>query len=321
MKVESHVASVPESSVAALEEFEREFTYPLGSGCRFRISHGADYLGFFRAMGEATLVTVSEGGNIVGSISRVRRNLVLKTGSDAAARTSPCHYLGDLKVRQECRGGTVLARLFRETKRQILASDTHACYGVVMGGTGRLPTDYTGRVGVPAFENLGEIMILRLASSGDTSVPVACREVMADGMRAVAEPIGPAGYQCGAANRRGRSRMEPVHLVAGDGAACATLEDTRRVKRLFLDSGEELVSAHLGGFRYRTAEAAGLLLKDAVSLARAAGYPAVFCAVPANRIEGLRPLLAGLEVTEAPATVYGVGMERSMEWWVDTAEI
>lgn len=321
MRVESHLSRVPGDAAAALEEFEREFTYPLGTGCRFRISHGEDYLGFFRAMGEATLVTVSGGGKIAGSLARVRRHLVLRTAPDAEARTSPCHYLGDLKVRAECRGGTVLARLFRETKHQILASDTHACYGVVMGGTGRLPTDYTGRVGVPGFENLGGITILRLASGDAGGGAAACRRVDADEMLAVVDRVAMAGYQCGTADRRGRSLMEPVHLVAGEGDACATLEDTRRVKRLFVDSGEELVSAHLGSFRYRSEEAAGSLLGAVVAMARESGYPAVFCAVPEGRMKTLRPWLTGLEVTEAPATVYGVGMQRGMEWWMDTAEI
>lgn len=321
MKVESHVSRVPESAAAALEEFEKEFTYPLGDGCRFRISHGGDYLGFFRAMGEAALVTVSDHGKITGSLARVRRNLILRTEPGRDARLSPCHYLGDLKVRVDCRGGGVLARLFRETKRQILASDTHACYGVVMGGTGRLPTDYTGRVGVPAFEKLAEITILRLTSGAPDRAAMSCRVVTADEMHAVVERMGLAGYRCGAVEQRCRSRMEPVPLVAGEGDACATLEDTRLVKRLFLDSGGEMVSAHLSSFQYRTEEAAGSLLKDAVERAGEAGCPAVFCAVPTGRMETLRPWLAGLEVTEAPATVYGVGLEQGMDWWMDTAEI
>ena len=78
MKLESHQSRIPESTAAALEEFEQEFTYPLGEGCRFRISHGGDYLRFFRAMGEATLLVAARDGEITGSLARVERNLILR---------------------------------------------------------------------------------------------------------------------------------------------------------------------------------------------------------------------------------------------------
>lgn len=321
MSVDSHEGQVLASLATALEEFEQEFTYPLGDGCRFRISHGADYLRFFRAMGEVSLVTVSGDGKVHGTIARVKRHLILGKEPDGASEVLPCHYLGDLKVRADCRGGSVLARLFRETKRQIIASDTHACYGVVMGGTGSLPTDYTGRVGVPVFGNLGEITILRLALATVGVGRFACGPVTADELRAVVEQSGVPGYRCAPVADAARSRMVPVHLVAGDGGACATLEDTRLAKRLFRDSGEEMVSAHLSSFQYRNPEAAGELLRDAVQRARAADCPAVFVAVPHGKMAELRPFLGGLEVTEAPATVYGVNLDRGMDWWMDTAEI
>ena len=214
-----------------------------------------------------------------------------------------------------------MSRLFLEAKRQILASTSHACYSVVMAGTGKLPTDYTGRVGVPVFENLAEITILRLAAGGPARKSMNCRMVDALEMQSASERMGLAGYRCGTVKPQCRSRMEPVHFIAGDGDACATLEDTRLAKRLFLDSGEEMVSAHLSSFQYRSAEAAGSLLKNAMEIARLSGCPAVFCAVPTDRILDLRHCLSGLEVIEAPATVYGIGLQRGMEWWMDTAEI
>ncbi|RYD17464.1 MAG: hypothetical protein EOP88_26445 [Verrucomicrobiaceae bacterium] len=321
MSVESHEGQLPASLATALEEFELEFTYPLGDGCRFRISHGADYLRFFRAMGEASLVTVSGYGRIHGSIARVKRHVILKRESDRNPEVLPCHYLGDLKVRADSRGGSVLARLFRETKRQILASDTHACYGVVMGGTGRLPTDYTGRLGVPVFANLAEITILRLSAGNGVIGSSGCAAVTTDELRTVVEQLGVPGYRCFPLADAARSQMVPLHLVTGDDGACGTLEDTRQAKRLFRDSGEEMVSAHLSSFQYRNPEAAGELLRDAVERARAADCPAVFVAVPQGKMAELRPFLGTLEVTEAPATVYGVNIEGETDWWIDTAEI
>ena len=115
--------------------------------------------------------------------------------------------------------------------------------------------------------------------------------------------------------------MEPVHLVAGNGEACGRLEDTRSGKRLFLEAGEEMVSAHFSGFIYRDAEAAGALLVSAVEYARVMDCPAVFCAVPSGRMDQLRPFLGNLQVTEAPASIYGIGLDGEADWWMDTAEI
>ena len=46
-----NLTQAPDPDLAwALEDFERQFTYPLGAGHHFRISHGADYPRFFRAI-------------------------------------------------------------------------------------------------------------------------------------------------------------------------------------------------------------------------------------------------------------------------------
>ncbi|HTE89320.1 MAG TPA: hypothetical protein VK639_10220 [Terriglobales bacterium] len=51
MKVHE-LSSPPSPALArALAEFEAPFTYPLGPGKSFRISHGEDYTLFFRAQG------------------------------------------------------------------------------------------------------------------------------------------------------------------------------------------------------------------------------------------------------------------------------
>ena len=85
----------------ALARFEKEFTYPLGSEARFRISHGEDYLPFFRAMGEPDLTVLEKHGEILGCLARVKRHLVLDGKADLEA-----HYLCDLKLRPSARGTT-----------------------------------------------------------------------------------------------------------------------------------------------------------------------------------------------------------------------
>ena len=111
--------------------------------------------------------------------------------------------------------------------------------------------------------------------------------------------------------------MAPLPLVTPGGDACGMLEDTRRGKRLFLESGGEMVSAHLSGFAYETPEAGADLVAAAV--VRASGP--FFVALPLRQMEAMRPLLEGLEFTEAEACIYGHGLESGHDWWVDTAEI
>ena len=321
MSVHCYRSFVPSHASAALSEFEWEFIYPLGLESRFRISHGDDYLGFFRSMGEATLIVTEDMGRITGSIARVKKGLRVQGATGESVVQISAHYLCDLKVRADYRGTLVLPHLIREAKRQIEASESLVCYSVVMVGTDKLPTDYTGRLGVPKFEKLADITILRLAAVNSVGKLMRCRTVSQPEILAVADDIELLGYQSVVRDHFGGSSSTPVHLIAGNGGACGTLADTRQVKRLFLDTGEEIISAHLTGFRYRNAEAGGSLLKEAAEFARSAGCPAVFTAVPSSRMESLRPFLTGLNVTEAPAVVYGVGLEAGTEWWIDTSEI
>ncbi len=315
MKLHRFTEEVPPATGRALAEFEREFTYPLGPTERFRISHGEDYLPFFRAIGDAELLAMEEAGRIVGGIARVRRRLEFRRGEGAMAEASLAHYLCDLKVASVARGTAVLARLIGETKREIEASDSRACYCVVMAGTGRLPTDYTGRLGVPRFEKVGEIVILRISPGG----PFVKRGqvISLKDFAVLRGRLARPGYTATGGESAYRSWMSPLPLVTPDGDACGMLEDTRRDKRLWLESGGELVSAHLSGFAYATPEAGADLLAAAV--VRAQGP--FFVALPVRQMEVVRPLLEGLNFTESAAWVFGHGLEMEHDWWVDTAEI
>jgi hypothetical protein len=208
-----------------------------------------------------------------------------------------------------------LARLIRETKRGIEASDSRACYCVVMEGTGRLPTDYTGRLGVPRFEKVGEIVILRVSPGG--SLVRRCRVISMKDFTAIRGRLARRGYTATGGESEHRSWMSPLPLVTPGGDACGLLEDTRRGKRLWLESGGELVSAHLSGFAYATPEAGAELLAAAVMRADSP----FFVALPMREIEVVRPLLEDLNFTEAGAWVFGHGLESEQDWWVDTAEI
>lgn len=308
---------VPEGMDGALAAFEREFTYPLGGSGRFRISHGEGYLPFFSAMGEAEVLLLEEAGVVQGVLSRVER--VLELRGEGATRQK-AHYLCDLKLCAAARGSLALPRLIRETKRAILESGSRCCYCVVMEGTGKLPTDYTGRLGVPRFERLGEIAILRIEGSGSLGANDLTKISLVD-FALLHSSLAAPGYHAMDSVSVLRSEMTPLYLATGEGDACGVLEDTRRGKRLYLEEGPEMLSAHLSRFAYRNPQAGAGLLRGAVELAAERGLPALFVAVPREAGEGILGELADLSVTLAPAAVYGHALEAGWDWWIDTAEI
>ena len=57
----------------ALARFEEQFTYPLGPGRSFRISHGDDYPRFFRAMGEVACFVAERDGVVLGVLGAALR--------------------------------------------------------------------------------------------------------------------------------------------------------------------------------------------------------------------------------------------------------
>lgn len=287
----------------ALERFERQFEYPLGADGRFRISHGRDYLPFFAAMGDATISVAEAEGEVLGTLARVER--WMQCGQERRR----VHYLCDLKVSPQYRCSGLVARLMLEARRQVEQSGFHSCYGIVMDGTGRRPSDYTGRLGIPAFQQLAQIMVLRVTS--------------AEGISKAPEPvIAPdssvpqsACILTGGCHAR-RSLMPPQRI-----ADAAWLEDTRRGKRLWTNEGAEMLSAHLSGFQFGDPSHGAAVIRMALIAAFNAGLPAMFVAVPQSKVSALLAEMRDLHVLQAPATIYGHDLEPNQDWWVDTAEI
>lgn len=337
MTIRTLTAPPPADLAAALDRFERQFVYPLGPGRSFRISHGRDYLPFFQAMGDARVLVATRQDAVVGTLAIVTRRLVAEGDATAAvsvqAGTRPVHYLCDLKVSPESRGGVVLAALFRQAGQFVRASGTHACYAVVMEGTGRLPVEYTGRLGVPPFEQVGRIVILRLTPQAGRSPSTELRSVGEDeftSLRQQAIATSPPGVTIGppppgdhAGGPPLRSRLAPLRWCNETGSAGGVVEDTLLGKRLLVGENDELLSAHLSRFwwqRGHAQEGARFLERVAFRMAEQ-GYPAVFAAIPAGRLAELRPHLEQVDCIEAPARVYGYQVPADADWWIDTAEI
>src|SRR5437868_1889091 len=159
MKVHQLAGPAPSVFARALADFEKPFTYPLGPGESFRISHGDDYTLFFRSQGEGSCFIAANENRIVGALGAAIRSLRFPDGGGRSVA-----YFGDLKISPECRGGRVLLKLARATEAWLRAK-VDAGFGIVMGGTDHTPEAYTGRAGIPAFCELGRVAILRISTS------------------------------------------------------------------------------------------------------------------------------------------------------------
>ncbi len=290
----------------ALERFERQFDYPLGESSRFRITHGRDYLPFFQAMGRAQLYVIERQGKVLGTLAHVER--FLEIGADPSTRRL-VHYLCDLKVAPAAQGSRVLGLLVREARRAIAESVSHACYSVVMTGTGRVPTDYTGRLDIPSFLKVAEIVVLRLSCA--SSVPLTVQREESLGNSSAVRLIG--------GNTALRSLLPPMELKVAD--ASGVLEDTRRGKRLWAGDGREMRNAHVSNLRFYSPESAARLLGLALDLGQASGFEAIFTAVPKPVFEKMKGCLAAFQWSDAPAAIYGYELPFGYEWWIDSTEI
>lgn len=308
-------AQAPKELAETLAWFESQFTYPLGPGRFFRISHGDDYARFFRAIGEAACFVAERQGNVLGTLGAALRRLLLPDGQEY-----PAVYLGDLKITPAARSGRTMMRLV-EAMHRWAGSRARAAFSVVMDGTPVTPQRYTGRLGIPLFQEIGKIAVLRLQTGQRPTDPDLCGTTSAESGDACYRRLSASRYACPGGAPAERSETEPLWLMTADGRACGRLEDTLRAKRLIADNGEEMRSAHMSCFGYQDPRAGAQLLHVASRFAADRGFPALFVAVAAPEAEAFCLALSDVEVVVAPATVFGAGLEPGPLWNINTAEI
>ena len=302
---------------AALENFEAQFRYPLGPNRWFTISHGEDYTRFFRAIGEARCFIARRGHRVVGVIS-VSHCRMRKTDGEWATAA----YISDLKVNASG-GGRCLLRLLRNAAEWAQRTPTTPGFSVVMDGTARRPTAYSGRLGIRAYRELGKLMVLRIPSdlwaandSCNDWSKVSLEQVRARFAELTRDCFATDGGQPAL-----RSCMQAVGILLDGGEACGILEDTRRGKLLFQDDGREMISAHLSCFGYRRASDAVRLLRVAAGICRRQRMPALFVCLPMPHGGKVLALLRQSDMVLAPATVFGAGFAAGQKWSINTAEI
>jgi hypothetical protein len=81
------------------------------------------------------------------------------------------------------------------------------------------------------------------------------------------------------------------------------------------------MSAHLSCFAFRDVNAGAAVVRAAAHAAGAMGYPALFFAAAEPDLASVQKQLGRLDLTVAPATIYGAGLDAGSLWNINTAEI
>jgi hypothetical protein len=311
--------SAPDPELSrALKRFEQQFAYPLGVGRYFSIQHNTDYPRFFRAIGDDAVCFVAESnGSVMGVISVAIRKLLMPNG-----QITQTAYVGDLKCDPLSNRGCVLIKLAQAAEQWVKIRVTTA-FGVVMDGTSAIPPQYTGRLGIPLFQEIAKIKVLQITLPAPTTVTQNLIEHQPD-VEIASVCLGHlslGSYACIGGDSDLRSDMEAMWLMASNEQACGILEDTRKAKRLISNDGNEMCNAHLSYFAFKDLYSGVELLKVACHLATKTRHSGLFVAIAESDANKFLQELKGWDIIAAPATVFGVGFETNFSWNINTAEI
>lgn len=322
MTVHCFRSAPPANLQSALSQFEDQFDYPLGENDRFRIDHSQDYTRFFRAMGEAAIFVYEDQGRVKGVLSCSRRRI-----HGPKQQSTEAIYLCDLKVQDSPSKGRILLRLLKAVYKEFGDQLSHG-YAVVMDGTAVVPSQYTGRLGLPAFEKIAEVGVYNI------TVPPTSSEIeMVDEKTALQTDSSLSevqdcfqlfcrgGFHSLDSDSKLRSMIPATPLLLKDKSACAFLEDTELAKRLLSLKHGSMCSGHLTQFAYRTAESGAILAREAVKKCQELKRPRLFFSMPKDMGAALVAKLSEFEIVEASATVFAHGFEKLIPWYVNTAEI
>ena len=302
----------------ALISFDQQFTYPLDEGRRFTIAHDGNNWQFFHALGEAAYAIAESHDQVLGVLGASLRHVVQPDGVNI-----PLLYLGDLKIAAEARGGMILLRLARSIQTRF-RERVRGAFSVVMAGTSITPTTYTGRMGIPAFLPVDTISILWLRTSkhdeANSSTSVIRLTGSTEGLKCF-DQLAAKQFRLPHSEPAMRSIMTPQWLLADDGSACGRIEDTLRAKRVTTNTAEDMRSAHLSCFSYRTLSDGLNVLNAALALAATSGYPLLFVAIAPADTAAMQAAVSHRIQSVSTATVFSTYQTLPGHWNINTAEI
>lgn len=308
----------------ALEEFEAEFSYPLGADESFRISHGEDYSLFYRAMGPSRTFVAMRENEVLGTVSASLRTVRITANEDPLR----IMYIGDLKVKSSAKASRAAYLLLSELHQWGRSLCDYA-FSIVMDGTATTPETYTGRLGLPRLQAVRKTYVFQLACNNiaekaSDPAPYTCNrtEFMA---REEFNDLSCAGVSVELGNPRLRSIRTPIWLTDERFDACGCLEDTLLAKCLRAERSGEIRAAHLSGFAYDSMDAALLLLKNSQFQAASQGFTSIFFCIDESDHAEFRKLLINRNCRIAPATIYAnealAELASGKPWFVHSSEI
>ena len=173
--------------VESLRVLERDIPYPIADGAdEFRIDHGNAYHPFFSEMGESFFVLALDGERVVGTVTGVHRQAMLR------ARATKVLYAADLKIARDHRGGALARRLLSFAARSLFTSrgglSWRLAYVAAMRGkhgdvTRTVRGVHLGKVARPLAElSLYFVAPQELAALDVTSAPAPLRPRHEDGI-------------------------------------------------------------------------------------------------------------------------------------------
>jgi len=303
---------------SALQDFEAEFTYPLGENKKFRISHGEKYTAFYQSMGETICLVAIEDNKVFGTFSCALRHYITSKTNEKKRIA----YLGDLKVTQQKTNTSTYQLIAHQMIEEVQTYTTEAIC-VVMKGNTKTPKDYTGRLSIPKFNPLYDITILRIdtrISNHPKLTQKPCPHIDSNeflrfyGLFCQHDYFLPEAFDK-------RSKMTPQYFTTADHKACGILEDTQKAKILYDEQGKEIRSAHLSYFEYENPISAANLLQSAVNISYHNNYPALFVCLPMGKSREITSLLKSLDYEQYGATVYGNDAASKIQLNINTSEI
>lgn len=315
MKILQLAGNLPAELAPGYRRFEEESVYPLGGGRSFRVQHPAGSHAFFAAMGPALHVLGIDDQGIFASGAVALRTLHLPCGT-----TSRCAYFGDLRVSLRARGSLALHRALRALETWV-GERADLGVGIVMEGTALTPSDYTGRVGLPAFYPVRHLDLWLLSGDPPTPPTLGVRQTTWLALESELLRLAPGVVRPEVLLGQGRSEMAQQPLVTDPPGSCGILEDTRTVKRLILDDGKELRAGHLSCFAFNEPEAGASLLAHATRRARTAGLDSVFVSLTPEQAAQLQAQPVPGKILTTRAIVYSTSNVASCPWQWSSAEI
>ena len=297
-----------------LAVYESRFVYPLGDG-HFRIDYGLDRTAFIRAIGgEWRLLAAESEGAIVGTIEMAMRELWTPEGERQRAA-----FFTEVRVVPEARRKIAATRLLqRAAEWPAPVCEWRFC--VVNDATEVKPPEYTGRLGLRPYREVARIAHVRFPLERAGAPGTSMRAAEAEGMAAY-ERLGAGCYRFAPGTGVERSTFTPQWLVHPRGTACGRLEDRRKVMRLVMAGGRELMPAFLSCFAFSDAADGRELLDHARQAAAEMGYGALRLCLGEPALKALRAAGGG-SIPAAGAGIYAtVDLPHGSQWLINGAEV